>query len=72
MAAQFEDQLVPDENCSKYRIDIKNGMYKLELIQFYNVDKNEYTGNDRTDLLLNFIKVEHVEETVDEVFWCTY
>ncbi|GAB1764589.1 hypothetical protein PMEGAPL125_10090 [Priestia megaterium] len=72
MAAQFEDQLVPDENCSKYRIDIKNGMYKVELIQFYNVDQDEYTGNDQTDLLLNFIKMEHVEETVDEVFWCTY
>lgn len=47
-------------------------MYKLELIQFYNVDQDEYTGNDQTDLLLNFIKMEHVEETVDEVFWCTY
>jgi len=72
MAAQFEDHSVPDENCSKYRIDIKNGVYKLDFIQFYNVDKDEYTGNDGTNLLLNFTEIVHVEETVDEVFWCTY
>ncbi|USK56175.1 hypothetical protein LIS82_06720 [Cytobacillus solani] len=72
MAAQFEDQNVPDQNCSDYKIDIENGYYKVEVLQYYNVDKNEYVGASETDLLLNFIKVPAIEPIAERVFWCTY
>ncbi|WP_257820373.1 hypothetical protein [Salipaludibacillus agaradhaerens] len=72
MAAQFEDELVPDKNCSNYRIDIENGVYKAEIIQFYNVDKNEYFGSNDADVLINFIKENEFQQVVDNVLWCTY
>ncbi|PGM53833.1 hypothetical protein CN946_16575 [Bacillus sp. AFS053548] len=72
MAAQFEDEKVPDKNCSNYRIEIDSGIYRVEFIQFYNVDEDEYIGTNNTDILLNFIKVSNFEPIVDSVFWCTY
>ncbi|MED0668881.1 hypothetical protein P4S95_01410 [Aneurinibacillus aneurinilyticus] len=72
MAAQFEDEKVPDKNCSNYKIDIENGVYKVEVIQYYNVDENEYVGTNKTNILLNVIKVSDFQPIVDKVFWCTY
>ncbi|MFJ7973577.1 hypothetical protein [Psychrobacillus sp. NPDC096389] len=72
MAAQFEDELVPDQNCSTYKIEIENGFYKVEVVQYYNVDRNEYIGASDTDILINFIKVAAIEPTANRVFWCTY
>lgn len=72
MAAQFEDEKVPDENCSNYKIDIENGVYKVEVLQFYNVDNDEYIGTNEKDILLNFMKVPVFQQTVDCVFWCSF
>lgn len=72
MAAQFSDEKVPDKNCSKYKINIENGVHKVEVIQFYNVDKDEYVGNSDADILLNFTKVNDFKQTSNKVFWCTY
>ena len=72
MAAQFEDNKVPDENCSNYKINMENGLYKVEVIQYYNVDEDEYVGSKETDILLNFIKVSDMEPISEGVFWCTY
>jgi len=72
MAAQFEDEKVPDENSSNYKIEIENGIYKIEIFQYYNADKDEYVGTNETDLLLNFIKVPNFQPIADKVFWCTY
>ncbi|PEY43938.1 hypothetical protein CN354_01870 [Bacillus cereus] len=72
MAAQFEDEKVPDENCSNYKIDIENGVYKVEVLQFYNVDNDEYVGTNEKDILLNFMKVPVFQQTVDRVFWCSF
>ncbi|MEH7014738.1 hypothetical protein V7087_28715 [Neobacillus niacini] len=72
MAAQFEVNKVPDQNCSKYKIGMKNGFYRVEVVQYYNVDKDEYVGASETDILLNFIKVSDIEPIAESVFWCTY
>ncbi|HDR8306577.1 TPA: hypothetical protein QC153_006078 [Bacillus cereus] len=72
MAAQFQDHKVPDQNCSKYKIEIENGLYKVEVVQYYNVDTDEYVGTSETDILLNFIKVSASESMAEGVFWCTY
>jgi len=72
MAAQFEDKKIPDQNCSRYKFEIKNGFYKVEILQYYNVDNNEYVGEKETDILLNFIKASDIEAKDESVFWCTY
>jgi hypothetical protein len=72
MAAQFEDEKVPDQNCSNYEIEIENGFYKVEAVQYYNVDKDEYVGANETDILLNLIKVPAGEPVAESVFWRTY
>ncbi len=72
MGAQFSDEKVPDENCSKYKVNIENGFYKVEVIQFYNVDKDEYIGNSNADIILNFTRVEDFIQKINQVFWCTY
>lgn len=72
MAAQFEDNKIPDQNCFNYKIEIENGYYKVEVVQYYNVDKDEYVGESETDILLNFIKVTASKSIADSVFWCTY
>lgn len=72
MAAQFKDKRVPDENCSNYKIDIEEGNYKVNIIQFYNADKDEHIGEDKNDILLNFIKISDFQATAGDVFWCSY
>ncbi|MEH7814267.1 hypothetical protein [Bacillus toyonensis] len=74
MAAQFQNHKVPDQNCSKYKIEIENGFYEVEVVQYYNVDEDEdeYVGASETDILLNFIKVSANEPIAERVFWCTY
>ncbi|MFF2879177.1 hypothetical protein ACFVR2_23070 [Gottfriedia sp. NPDC057991] len=72
LAAQFEDEKVPDINCSNYRIEIESGIYKVEFIQYYNVDEDEHIGTNNTDILLNFIKVSNFEPIVEHVYWSTY
>ena len=32
MAAQFESEEVPDKNCLNYKVDIENGVYKVNII----------------------------------------
>ncbi|MDX8362973.1 hypothetical protein [Cytobacillus sp. IB215316] len=71
MAAQYEDELVPDENCSSYKIDIENGIYQVELIQYYNVDTDEHFGNSDRELSLNFVKKPEFQQKINNVFWCT-
>jgi hypothetical protein len=72
MSAQFEDEKIPDKNCLHYKIDIENGIYKVDIIQFYNVDKDEYIGNTEKDILLNFTKVSEFQQSLDKVAWCSY
>lgn len=72
MAAQFDDEKVPDENFSNYQIPADNGNYKVEVIQYYNVDQNEYTGSNETDILFNFIKTSNFQPTTSDVLWCTF
>ena len=72
MAAQFNDETVPDENCSNYKIPVDNGNYKIEVIQYYDVDQNEYTGSNETDILFNFIKTPHFQPNTSGVLWCTF
>ncbi len=72
ISAQFEDEKVPDKNCSTYKIEIENGVYQVELVQYYNVDTDEYVGVNETDILLHFIKVSDFQSVADTVFWCTY
>ncbi|WP_338128714.1 hypothetical protein [Aneurinibacillus migulanus] len=72
MAVQFESDKVPDKNCSNYKIDIENGVYKVDIFQFYNVDKDEYVGTNEQDILLNFIKVSDFQKTADNVLWCSF
>jgi hypothetical protein len=71
MSAQFEDEKVPDKNCSNYKIDIENGIYKVDIVQFYNVDEDEYVGTNEKDILLNFMKVSGFQQIVDKVLWCS-
>lgn len=72
MAAQFEDEKMPDENCLNYKIDIETGIYKVDIIQFYNVDKDEYIGNSESDILLNFTKTSEFQQPLDKVIWCSF
>ncbi|MED1594443.1 MULTISPECIES: hypothetical protein [Bacillus] len=47
-------------------------MSKVEVLQFYNVDNDEYVGTNEKDILLNFMKVPVFQQTVDRVFWCSF
>nr|WP_273129695.1 hypothetical protein [Bacillus weihaiensis] len=71
MAAQFKNHNVPNRNCSINKIEIDNGTYKVEVVQYYNVDKDEYIGRSDTDVLLHFIKGAASLPIADRVFWCT-
>lgn len=72
MAAQFDDCKVPDENCSKYTIALKNGIYKVDIVQFYNADREEYVGGDDAELIINFTEVHEFGANGDKVIWCSY
>ncbi|MGL5255434.1 MAG: hypothetical protein ACRC76_00240 [Proteocatella sp.] len=62
MAAQFKDNKVPDEFCEPFRVQIENGLYKVEVVQYYNADSAEHIGRQEIDMQFNFIKQE--DETV--------
>ncbi|MCM3173013.1 hypothetical protein [Paenibacillus sp. MER 99-2] len=72
MAAQFDDCAVPDENCSTYTISLKNGMYKVHIVQFYNADREEYVGGDGAELIINFTEVHELGANEEKVIWCSY
>ena len=72
MAAQFAHHKVPNKNCSKYRIPIENGVYRVEIVQFYNVDRNEYVGSDEKEFIINFTKEDVFNDIVNKVFWCIF
>lgn len=72
MAAQFESDKVPDKNCSRYKIDIENGIYKVTIVQYYNVDKDEYVGTSDKDMLLHFTKVAEFQQSINHVLWGNY
>jgi hypothetical protein len=72
MAAQFQNEVIPDKNCSRYKIDIENGIYKVEVIQYLNVDSDERISSANVELLLNFTKIAVPQIINPEVFWCTY
>jgi len=72
MAAQFKDEKVPDGNCANYKINMENGDYKVEVIQYYNVDEDSRVGANQKDILFNFIKTSNFQSIDNNVFWCTY
>ncbi|WP_166246432.1 hypothetical protein [Paenibacillus turpanensis] len=72
MSAQFKDEKIPDENCEKYLIELNNGVYKVEIIQFYNVDQGEHIGSEKVNMLINFIEVRELGVNPDKLFWCSY
>ncbi|AOZ90778.1 hypothetical protein [Paenibacillus crassostreae] len=72
MAAQFEDEEVPDDNCEKNQIKINNGKYKVVLYQYYNVDEDKFIGRNNIDIRIIFIEVSEIKDQANKVFWCTY
>ncbi|WP_405131707.1 hypothetical protein MHB43_08270 [Paenibacillus sp. FSL H8-0317] len=72
MAAQFEDCIVPDDNCARYRIELQNGTYQVEIIQYYNPDIGEYVGIKEAELIMDFKKVTELGKNEDKVIWCSY
>lgn len=72
MAAQFKEDKVPDENCSNYVINIESGIYKVDVIQFYDVDKDKYIGHIDKDMLLNFTRVSEFNQSDGDIIWCSY
>lgn len=69
MAAQFKDEKVPDKYCNKFRFKIHNGIYKVNIIQFYDIDNGLHIGRSDIDILFQFIKVESNLEWAPKVFW---
>lgn len=69
MAAQFEDEKVPDKYCDKFRFNIKNGLYKVDTIQYYDIDNEKYFGRNDVDIEFRFTEVSKCEEVEPKVFW---
>ncbi|EJO5347718.1 hypothetical protein NRP93_001806 [Clostridium botulinum] len=44
----------------------------IGLVNFYDVDKDEYIGTYEKDVLLNFTKVSEFQHTADKVLWCSF
>ncbi len=72
MAAQFEDEKVPDSYCEKFKFQVDNGIYKVNIIQFYDVDNEQHYGRDDTDILFQLVKVKYIPTTEPKVYWYTY
>lgn len=72
MAAQFKDCSIPDKNCANNRIELKNGSYKVEIVQYYNADNGEHIGDDKINMLMNFMEISDVGVNADKVIWCSY
>lgn len=69
MAAQFKDEKVPDNYCDKFRFKIDNGVYKVNITQFYDVDNGVHIGRSDVDILFQFIKVDNNFGIAPKVFW---
>ena len=69
MAAQFKDEKVPDKDCEEYKFNIENGLYKVEVIQYYDIDNDKYYGREDIDIEFKFTKVLKCEEINHKVFW---
>lgn len=69
MAAQFEDEIVPDTYCDKFRFNIENGLYKVDVIQYYDIDNDKHYGRNDIDIEFKFTKVLKCEEMEHKVFW---
>ncbi|PZD97251.1 hypothetical protein DNH61_02500 [Paenibacillus sambharensis] len=72
MSAQFRDEKVPDKNCENYLIELNNGLYKVEIIQNYDVDQGKHIGSDKVNMLINFLEVRELGANPDKLFWCSY
>ncbi|MGV2787954.1 hypothetical protein GNF98_20180 [Clostridium perfringens] len=51
---------------------MKNGMYMVEIVQFYNADNDEHIGGDKINMLMNFNEISNFEANADKVIWCSY
>lgn len=72
MAAQFDDEKVPDEDCSKFKIELENGNYLVDIIQFYDADRDIRFGNEDVDIKFVFTKIDTIEPNKDKIYWGTY
>ncbi|CEK35501.1 hypothetical protein UMC2_38191 [[Clostridium] sordellii] len=72
MAAQFDDEKVPDEDCSKFKIELENGNYLVDIIQFYDVDRDIRFGNEDVDIKFVFTKIDTIEPNKEKIYWGTY
>lgn len=72
MAAQFNDEKVPDKYCERFKFTIENGIYKVDIIQYYDVDSNSRIGNGRVDIMFVLTKTECINQTEPKVYWYTY
>ncbi|MDR9745211.1 hypothetical protein [Paenibacillus taichungensis] len=72
MSAQFEGEKIPDQNCEKNQINLKNGIYKVTFCQYYNADENKFIGRKDIDIRVILTEVSEIMEQVGKVFWCTY
>lgn len=69
MAAQFSDEKVPDKYCDKFRFEIKNGLYKVNIIQYYDVDNDKHIGREDIDILFQLIRIDDVLDSKPKVLW---
>jgi hypothetical protein len=69
MAAQFKDEKVPDKYCEKFRFHINNGLYKVDIIQYYDIDNEKHFGRNDIDIAFRFTEVSKCEEIEPKVFW---
>lgn len=53
MAAQFDDEKIPDKSCAPFRIELDNGKYTVTAYLFKDVD-NDIVVNEESDLLFVF------------------
>ncbi|MDQ0087868.1 hypothetical protein J2T12_001274 [Paenibacillus anaericanus] len=51
---------------------MKYGLYKVEIDQFYNADNGKHIGDDKINMILNFMKISDVGANADKVIWCSY
>ncbi|GGG88594.1 hypothetical protein [Paenibacillus radicis (ex Gao et al. 2016)] len=72
MAAQFRDETIPDASSASRVIELNNGFYQVEVLQFYNADQNEYVGEDQIDMVINLKEVPELGANPDQVIWCSY
>lgn len=69
MAAQFEDESVPDSECGTFTFEMENGDYKVDIYKLKDVDTSERVGNER-DIIFKFTKVDKADGQ-GKILWCT-